>query len=231
MSPYASLELRTHTVRRSTLWISRLTCWTSFRNFIEIKMEPSPTPGLPADAAVAALAVTYLNDDESFRKPFTLPKILDGKFYKNIQPNQKTPGAIQATCTTCYGLISGTTKSTGNFLSHIKRRHKELLSLCQLYCQAKTNGTVPVAKNPLPNPSPMVSSTTPTVEMMTQVTQMPTPTYATAATHLAMPVTVPVPVSMSLAMPLSLPHVQTPQMMALMQQHQAHGAVFISKDY
>ncbi|XP_017119626.2 modifier of mdg4-like isoform X2 [Drosophila elegans] len=198
---------------------------------VEIKMEPSPTPGLPTDAAVAALAVTYLSDDESFRKPFTLPKILDGKFYKNIQPNQKTPGAIQATCTTCYGLISGTTKSTGNFLSHIKRRHKELLPLCQLYCQAKTNGTVPAVKNPPPNPSPVVTSTTPTVEMMTQVTQMPAPTYATAPTHLAMPVTVPVPVSMSLAMPLSLPHVQTPQMMALMQQHQAHGAVFISKDY
>ncbi|KAI8046390.1 hypothetical protein M5D96_002592 [Drosophila gunungcola] len=198
---------------------------------VEIKMEPSPTPGLPTDASVAALAVTYLSDDESFRKPFTLPKILDGKFYKNIQPNQKTPGAIQATCTTCYGLISGTTKSTGNFLSHIKRRHKELLPLCQLYCQAKANGTVPAVKNPLPNPSPVVTSTTPTVEMMTQVTQMPAPTYATAPTHLAMPVTVPVPVSMSLAMPLSLPHVQTPQMMALMQQHQAHGAVFISKDY
>jgi len=62
-------------------------------------MEPSPTPAQPTDAAVAALAVTYLSDDESFRKPFTLPKILDGKFYKNIQPNQKTPGAIQATCT------------------------------------------------------------------------------------------------------------------------------------
>lgn len=78
-------------------------------------MEPSPTLGHSSDAAVAALAVTYLSDEESFRKPFTLPKLLDGKFYKNIQPNQKTPGAIQATCTTCHGLISGTTKSTGNF--------------------------------------------------------------------------------------------------------------------
>ncbi|KAH8374626.1 modifier of mdg4-like isoform X1 [Drosophila serrata] len=201
---------------------------------VEVKMEEqSPTPGMPTDAAVAALAVTYLNDDESFRKPFSLPKILDGKFYKNIQPNQKTPGAIQATCTTCYGLISGTTKSTGNFLSHIKRRHKELLPLCQLYCQAKANGNVPAAiKHPILNTNPVVTSTTPTLDMMTQVTQMPPPTYATTTTHLAMPVTVPVPVSMSLAMPLSLPSVQTaPQMMALMQQHQAHGAVFISKDY
>ncbi|KRK03040.1 modifier of mdg4 isoform X2 [Drosophila yakuba] len=200
---------------------------------VKIKMEPSPTPGQSTDAAVAALAVTYLSDEESFRKPFTLPKILDGKFYKNIQPNQKTPGAIQATCTTCHGLISGTTKSTGNFLSHIKRRHKELLPLCQLYCQAKANGTVPAVKNSPPNPNPVVTSATsiPAMEMMTQVSQMPPTTYATAPTHLGMPVTVPVPVSMSLAMPLSLPHVQTPQMMALMQQHQAHGAVFISKDY
>jgi len=197
-------------------------------------MEPSPTLGHSSDAAVAALAVTYLSDEESFRKPFTLPKLLDGKFYKNIQPNQKTPGAIQATCTTCHGLISGTTKSTGNFLSHIKRRHKELLPLCQLYCQAKANGTVPAVKSSPPNPNHVLTSATPTpaMEMMTQVAQIPPPAaYATGPTHLGMPVTVPVPVSMSLAMPISLPHVQTPQMMALMQQHQAHGAVFISKDY
>lgn len=53
-------------------------------------------------------------------------------------PNQKTPGGIQATCTSCSGIISGTRKSTGNFLSHIKRRHKEILSSCQLYCSAKS---------------------------------------------------------------------------------------------
>ncbi|KAL9893457.1 modifier of mdg4-like isoform X6 [Glossina fuscipes] len=74
---------------------------------------------------------------ECFRKPFNLPKILDGKFYNNIQENLKTPGGIHATCTSCYGIISGTTKSTGNFLSHIKRRHKDILASCQLYCSAK----------------------------------------------------------------------------------------------
>uniref|UniRef100_A0A1A9WMN9 FLYWCH-type domain-containing protein n=1 Tax=Glossina brevipalpis TaxID=37001 RepID=A0A1A9WMN9_9MUSC len=74
---------------------------------------------------------------EHFRKPLNLPKILDGKFYNNIQENQKTPGGIHATCTSCYGIISGTTKSTGNFLSHIKRRHKDILASCQLYCSAK----------------------------------------------------------------------------------------------
>lgn len=71
------------------------------------------------------------------RKPLSLPKILDGRFYRNIQPNRKTPGGIQATCTSCLGIISGTTKSTGNFLSHIKRRHKEILASCQIYCSAK----------------------------------------------------------------------------------------------
>ncbi|KAH8369273.1 hypothetical protein KR009_006140 [Drosophila setifemur] len=195
---------------------------------VEIKMEPSPT-----DADVANLAVTCLSDDESFRKPFTLPKILDGKFYKNIQPNQKTPGAIQATCTTCYGLISGTTKSTGNFLSHIKRRHKELLPLCQLYCQGKTNGSVPSAKSPTLNQNIGHTSSSSALEIMPpSIAPIPNPAYANApAAHLGMPVAVPVPVSMSLAMPLSLPNVQTPQMMALMQQHHTHGAVFISKDY
>ncbi|KAH8278538.1 hypothetical protein KR018_004716 [Drosophila ironensis] len=211
---------------------------------VEIKMEPSP-----AEESASNLAVACLSEDESFRKPFTLPKILDGKFYKNIQPNQKTPGAIQATCTSCFGLISGTTKSTGNFLSHIKRRHKDLLRLCQLYCQAKTNGSVAAApvKNPPLSASSSVATATPPLEMLPPpappAAALPNPTgYPTApgaAAHLAMPMTVPVPVSvpvpvpvsMSLAMPLSLPNVQTPQMMALMQQHQAHGAVFISKDY
>ncbi|XP_075152962.1 modifier of mdg4-like isoform X3 [Haematobia irritans] len=75
---------------------------------------------------------------EEFRKPQNLPKILDGKFYNNIQPHPKTPGGIQATCTTCSGIISGTTKSTGNFLSHIKRRHKDILPSCQLYCSSKS---------------------------------------------------------------------------------------------
>lgn len=74
---------------------------------------------------------------DEFAKPLSLPKILDGKFYCNIQPHPKTPGGIQATCTTCFGTISGTTKSTGNFLSHIKRRHKDILPSCQLYCSAK----------------------------------------------------------------------------------------------
>ncbi|KAH8250296.1 hypothetical protein KR026_010363 [Drosophila bipectinata] len=196
---------------------------------VEIKMEPPP-----ADDKVAMSAVTSLSDDESFRKPYTLPKILDGKFYKDIQPNLKTPGAIQAICTSCCVLISGTTKSTGNFLSHIKRRHKELLPLCQLYCQAKSNGTVAATKNPVPvsTSQTALSVTEPVQESIATVA--PVVTYPPApATHLAMPMTVPVPVpfrTMSLAMPLSLPNVQTPQMMALMQQYQTHDSMFIKKD-
>lgn len=187
------------------------------------------------------------------RKPYTLPKILDGKFYKNIQPNQKTPGAIQATCTSCYGLISGTTKSTGNFLSHIKRRHKELLPLCQLYCQAKStisagSGSSSVSstncsKSATLGTLPQQVAATSTIEQSSSMAQLPLPaSYATAAatTHLAMPM----PLTMPLTMPVT---VQAPQMMALMQQHQQrqqqqlpqlqthlgqpHGAVYISKDY
>lgn len=80
---------------------------------------------------------SFTDNNDDFRRPLNLPKILDGKFYNNIQSHPKTPGGIQATCTTCFGKISGTTKSTGNFLSHIKRRHKEILPSCQLYCSAK----------------------------------------------------------------------------------------------
>ncbi|XP_017091203.2 modifier of mdg4-like isoform X1 [Drosophila bipectinata] len=196
---------------------------------VEIKMEPPP-----ADDKVAMSAVTSLSDDESFRKPYTLPKILDGKFYKDIQPNLKTPGAIQAICTSCCVLISGTTKSTGNFLSHIKRRHKELLPLCQLYCQAKSNGSVAATKNPVPVSTSLTAASVTDPVQETVATVAPVVTYPTApATHLAMPMTVPVPVpfrTMSLAMPLSLPNVQTPQMMALMQQYQTHDSMFIKKD-
>ncbi|XP_030562961.1 modifier of mdg4-like isoform X1 [Drosophila novamexicana] len=212
---------------------------------VDVKLEFSSehsanTTPIPSetDAAIAAFTVACLSDEDSMciRKPFTLPKILDGKFYKNIQPNQKTPGAIQATCTSCFGLISGTTKSTGNFLSHIKRRHKELLPLCQLYCQAKSNASTNAS---LSNCKPAIPITSSAIEQQQQpsMTQMPT-AYATTTGHLAVP--------MPLAMPLSMPvTVQAPQMMALMQQHQrstampqlqslgpgGHAAVYISKDY
>lgn len=187
------------------------------------------------------------------RKPYTLPKLLDGKFYKNIQPNQKTPGAIQATCTSCYGLISGTTKSTGNFLSHIKRRHKELLPLCQLYCQAKSSISASGSSSTNSNCSktatlgtlPQAATTPSAIDQSSSMAQLPLPaSYASATTHLAMPM----PLTMPLTMPVT---VQAPQMMALMQQHQqrqqnsgvhqlpqlqthlgqAHGAVYMNKDY
>ncbi|XP_034137623.1 modifier of mdg4-like isoform X1 [Drosophila guanche] len=202
---------------------------------VQIKLEsptrttPTPTT-LPAVASVASLAVTCLGDDESFRKPFTLPKILDGKFYRNIQPSQKTAGAIQATCTACCGLISGTTKSTGNFLSHIKRRHKDLLSLCQQYCQAKVNNVVCGSQ------CTQLNLATPPLELEQQqsqqqppLAQMPT-NFSTAATaHLGMSLPIPtLPMPMSLAMT----NVQPSQMMALMQQHhQNQGAFYINKEY
>ncbi|XP_073819434.1 modifier of mdg4-like isoform X2 [Musca autumnalis] len=95
-------------------------------------------PSTVAATESTKIVTTTPSANEEFRKPQNLPKILDGKFYNNIQPHPKTPGGIQATCTTCFGIISGTTKSTGNFLSHIKRRHKDILPTCQLYCSAKS---------------------------------------------------------------------------------------------
>lgn len=97
-----------------------------------------PFTSTTASTTETVTVVTTPTANEEFRKPQNLPKILDGKFYNNIQPHPKTPGGIQATCTTCFGIISGTTKSTGNFLSHIKRRHKDILATCQLYCSAKS---------------------------------------------------------------------------------------------
>ncbi|XP_030374908.1 modifier of mdg4-like isoform X1 [Scaptodrosophila lebanonensis] len=202
----------------------------------EVKLEPHSTTSTPTDV----LSATCLSDDESFRKPFTLPKILDGKFYKNIQPNQKTPGGIQATCTTCYGLISGTHKSTGNFLSHIKRRHKELLPLCQRYCQAKSNGNVN-SGNKVSNINAIASTG---LELASNISQLAAP-YSTH--HLTVPLPIP------LSMPVTVQATTASQVMAFMQQQQqqhqqrqqpsseqlpqlqslgqTHGAMFLNKDY
>ncbi|XP_017475179.1 PREDICTED: modifier of mdg4 isoform X1 [Rhagoletis zephyria] len=87
------------------------------------------------------------NSDAQVKETLTLPKILDGKFYRDVQPNLKTVGGIQATCTTCLGTISGTTKSTGNFLSHIKRRHKDIIATCQMYCRTKVQNLNAVLSN------------------------------------------------------------------------------------
>lgn len=114
--------------------------------------------------------IAATNASEEFRRPLNLPKILDGKFYSNIQPHPKTPGGIQATCTTCFGTISGTTKSTGNFLSHIKRRHKEILPSCQLYCSAKNLSCFTQSDLKFPGNFPMTLTNSPVPLMLSYST-------------------------------------------------------------
>lgn len=49
-----------------------------------------------------------------------LPKIVDGKFFTFCS---KENNSIKATCVTCKQNVLGSATSTGNFLSHLKRKH------------------------------------------------------------------------------------------------------------
>lgn len=65
-----------------------------------------------------------------------LPKVFDGTYFV---VKHMTEDKILAICRTCNKELSGSTTSTGNFFSHIKRLHPEILSDCKSYI----NGSLP----------------------------------------------------------------------------------------
>ncbi|KAK0085184.1 hypothetical protein PV325_008872 [Microctonus aethiopoides] len=56
--------------------------------------------------------------------PVRLPAILDGDFFSVIRVDNSN---VTVKCTHCLKLLNGNLKSTGNFLSHIKRVHPFLI--------------------------------------------------------------------------------------------------------
>lgn len=60
----------------------------------------------------------------------TIPKILNGKYY-SIQKNED--GNIEAMCNNCDEVKKGNISSTGNFRTHIKKKHPSLLSQLDEY--------------------------------------------------------------------------------------------------
>lgn len=78
-----------------------------------------------------------LTDDQDFvTESCVLPKILDGKFYK-VSTTVSLTYTVKATCTACSREVGGSIKSTGNFYSHIDKKHPELSQSCRAYSHIK----------------------------------------------------------------------------------------------
>lgn len=65
-----------------------------------------------------------------------LPKVFDGTYFV---VKHMTEDKILAICRTCDKELSGSQRSTGNFFSHIKRIHPEILSDCKAYVNGSLN--------------------------------------------------------------------------------------------
>lgn len=64
------------------------------------------------------------------QQKLSVPKLLDGTFFK-ISKEEDTK--IEAVCITCGKTRKGTLKSTGNFMEHIKKDHPSLIEKVQSY--------------------------------------------------------------------------------------------------
>lgn len=88
-----------------------------------------------------------MEDAPKKRKKFksSLPKVFDGTYFV---VKHMTEDKILAICRTCNKELSGSTTSTGNFFSHIKRLHPEILSDCKSYI----NGSLTKSCSSTPTP-------------------------------------------------------------------------------
>lgn len=66
-----------------------------------------------------------------------LPRILDGTYYKMSSPVSHTY-TVKATCLTCSREVAGSIRSTGNFFSHMDKKHPSRAGSCRAYCQTKS---------------------------------------------------------------------------------------------
>lgn len=65
----------------------------------------------------------------------SLPKIFDGKYFVVQKIDSEK---ITASCKLCGCMRNGSIKSSGNFLSHLKRKHTEIYTDCKEYIALKT---------------------------------------------------------------------------------------------
>lgn len=62
----------------------------------------------------------------------SIPKLLDGKYFQIVS---RDGIQVKATCMQCGKMRSGQTKSTGNFMEHIRKDHPCLIDVIELYRQ------------------------------------------------------------------------------------------------
>lgn len=81
-------------------------------------------------------------DDEVLEPPIKkqkqecLPRILDGTYFEVVERNMDN---VHAICKLCGVKRKGTIRSTGNFLTHIKRSHPTKLTEIEEYRKLKQN--------------------------------------------------------------------------------------------
>lgn len=68
------------------------------------------------------------------RAKITIPRILDGKYFSIIS---NINGNIVARCTECNEQKKGSVTSTGNFKSHFRIKHSEILPTVEAYLKSK----------------------------------------------------------------------------------------------
>lgn len=64
-----------------------------------------------------------------------VPRILDGTFY-TIESLERASGSLTAKCTQCNKCRKGNISSTGNFLSHYRSTHKDMLAELERHSKA-----------------------------------------------------------------------------------------------
>lgn len=69
--------------------------------------------------------------------PQDLPKIFDGTFFDLSLSSIHSDNKVRAKCVACSREISGSLKSTGNFYSHIDKKHPELSIQCRQHSQSR----------------------------------------------------------------------------------------------
>lgn len=73
---------------------------------------------------------TSKNNDGSKNKKISIPKLLDGKYFTIVtMENNK----VDVTCNTCGEQRKGDIRSTGNFMTHIRKDHDHLVNEVEQY--------------------------------------------------------------------------------------------------
>lgn len=84
------------------------------------------------DSIVSVLATEF---NDQIQNKSSVPRILDGIFFSIVSNDN---GNIVARCVNCYENRKGNLKSTGNFKSHYRLKHSNLIGKLEEYLKGKT---------------------------------------------------------------------------------------------